>query len=98
MEITKEQLENLANLSKLEIEPEKEAALTEDFNKILSHFEELKELEDRSQSQLSAERQELRKDSDIIHPEFVGQEAVKEQFPEKQGTSLVVPHVFKKEE
>lgn len=98
MEISKEQLESLANLSKLEIEPEKEAALTEDFNKILNHFEELKELKDRNQSQLSADRQELRKDSEIIHPEFVGQEAIKDQFPEKQGTNLAVPHVFKKEE
>jgi len=92
----KEKLEYLKNLSRLEIPENEEERLLNDLEKILKHFEELKEINTDNIEPMSGgtfSKNILRED--IPQPIF---ESVKDnllkQFPEKEKRFLKIPPVF----
>ncbi len=100
--ITKETLENLLALSRIELkEPfdsaqgkEKETKLLRDLQRILEHFEELKEVNTNGVDVIEggkAGENEYRVDEE--RSDFRKEDAT-EQFPETQGNYLKVPAIL----
>ncbi|PIR88001.1 MAG: Asp-tRNA(Asn)/Glu-tRNA(Gln) amidotransferase GatCAB subunit C [Candidatus Harrisonbacteria bacterium CG10_big_fil_rev_8_21_14_0_10_45_28] len=93
-EITKEQIEHLARLARIELNPEIETRLANDLGKILDHFTELQELPPRAQGMLKAQKDPLRDDSIDLPNNFTDSEKIIKQFPSKQNDQLKIPPVF----
>lgn len=92
--INKKTMGNLARLARLELTRGEEEKLLKDFEKILEHFEELKETDTEKVSPMSGgtfEKNILRKDED--GPSLPCEEAVAD-FPESEKGFLKVPPVF----
>jgi aspartyl-tRNA(Asn)/glutamyl-tRNA(Gln) amidotransferase subunit C len=92
--IDKNELERLANLARLELNPNEEEKFIKDFSKILDHFNELSELPARPISSARPRRVVLREDADAQPNHFNNQEAVVAEFPEKEGRLLKIPPIF----
>jgi aspartyl-tRNA(Asn)/glutamyl-tRNA(Gln) amidotransferase subunit C len=92
--IDKNELERLANLARLELNPNEEEKFIKDFSKILDHFNELSELPARPISNARPRRVVLREDADTQPNHFNNQEAVVAEFPEKEGRLLKIPPIF----
>jgi len=92
--IDKENLEHLAKLARIDLDPKEEEKLTKDLGNMLAHFEELKKL-DTSNIEPMAGGTDLknvfREDGEPIG---TNQGAGKDQFPETQKGFLKVPPVF----
>jgi len=95
-EIKREDLDRLAHLSRLNLTEEEEAGFSNDFSKILAHFEELSELKPRLAG-TKAEKQVLRSDKDDMSRNFKHQDELRNDFPSRKEDYLVVPPVFDKE-
>lgn len=92
--IDKKSLEHLAELARLELNPEEEEKLLSDFEKILAYFEELKSLDTSGVEPMTGgtdlknifredeERENTNKGEGI------------DAFPESEGGFLKVPPVF----
>lgn len=93
-EITKEQIEHLARLARIELTPELEERLTGDLGKILGHFTELQELPPRAQSMPKAKKEPLRDDGMDLPNHFTNSETIIKQFPSKQNDQLKIPPIF----
>lgn len=94
--IDKKELEHLAELARLELDPTAEEKFLKDFQKILNHFTELSELPTRPAGHhaLRATRHVLREDTDTLPGHFSEPEKIIEQFPDKTGRLLKVPPVL----
>ncbi len=93
----KKELEHLASLARLELSPGEEDKLLKDFEGILNHFNELKELPARPASPPTGgkpKRVVLREDGDTQPDHFANQQGIVDAFPEKEGSLLKVPPVF----
>jgi len=95
-EIKREDLDRLAHLSRLSLTEEEEASFSNDFSKILDHFEELGELKPHPAGP-KAEKQVLRADEEKMSRHFGNKDGLKEDFPNRKEDYLVVPPVFDKE-
>lgn len=91
--IDKNELEHLAELARLKLEPQEEKKFLHDFEKILKHFEELKELPKRAIAP-KAKRVVLREDGEILPDHFTNQKGIKQQFPNSQNDYLKIPPIF----
>lgn len=92
--INKQTLEHLAKLARIELHPEEEEKLLKDLQKILDHFEELKNLDTSSVKPMSggtALKNVFREDG---ASENTNQKSGVEAFPETSGGFLKVPPVF----
>jgi aspartyl-tRNA(Asn)/glutamyl-tRNA(Gln) amidotransferase subunit C len=92
--IDKKELEHLADLARLELDPAAEEKFLTDFQSILDHFNELSELKPRPISGLKQRRVVLREDEATQPEHFTNQEKVIEAFPDKEGTLLKIPPIF----
>jgi len=92
--ITKEQIEHLAALARIDLNPELEQRLTTDLAKILDHFTELQELAPRPQTILKAERSPLRQDDADLPDHFTDSDTIIKNFPAKQSDQLKIPPIF----
>lgn len=94
--INKETLEHLAELGRIELNKESEGKLLEDLQKILGHFDELKEIDTDNVESMAGgtfEKNVLREDYDGEKQEVKSEKLI-EQFPEKENGFLKVPAVF----
>ena len=93
--LSKKDLEHLAELARIELKKEEEGKLLKDLEKILGHFEELKEVDTDDVLPMSGgtfSKNVLRGD-DSENTKLAGEKSV-EQFPEKESGFLKVPPVF----
>lgn len=93
--LLKKDLENLAVLARLELEPKSESKLIEDLKKILTHFNELQAVATVNVQPMTggtALKNILREDD----PEDSGLSNISAlgQFPEKKDGFLKIPPVF----
>lgn len=95
MEITKADLEHLAKLSKIELDPNKEDSFLRGFKDILAFFEKLQTLPAKPETLLTAQKQELREDDTDLTEHFTGQDDLIKDFPQKKERYLKVPTVIK---
>ncbi len=94
--ITKKTLEHLAELARIEIEKDKEDKLLKDLQKILGHFEELKEVDTENVEPMAGgtiEENIFREDESNVKCQ-ASNAKLKDAFPEKEGDFLKVPPVF----
>ena len=94
--ISREEIEHLAELSRIELDEKEKVALQNDLESILSHFDELKELHTEKivpKTGGALTINELRAD---IHQENDSLGGVVDAFPEREGNLLKVPKVFDK--
>ncbi|MDP2629318.1 MAG: Asp-tRNA(Asn)/Glu-tRNA(Gln) amidotransferase subunit GatC [Candidatus Harrisonbacteria bacterium] len=96
-DINKEEIKRLSSLARIQIEAEREEQFVKEFDQILSHFEELQELEAREDSNLQGTRTELRDDEAVLPGHFENQDTLIDQFPEKEGRYLKIPPIFDRE-
>lgn len=92
--INKNTLEHLAKLARIELEEKEKEALLKDLQKILDHFEELKELNTTRVEPMAGgmrHKNALREDADA---ENTDRTAGIDQFPESSKGFLKVPPVF----
>lgn len=92
--LSKKDLERLAELARIELKKSEEEKLLADLEKILGHFEELKEVNTEGVAPLSGGtfvKNVLRKDGE---GERLPAEKAVVQFPEKEKGFLKIPPVF----
>lgn len=92
--ITKEELEHLADLARIKLDPNEEEALAKDLENILGHFEELAKLDTKNVKAISGGtemRNVMREDAER---EGTNQGKGKDFFPNKNKGFNVVPPVF----
>ena len=92
--INKSELEHLAELARIKLEPSEEEKFLKDFQKILDHFAELSALPLRPTTGLKAKRVPLREDSDILPDHFAGGQKIIDAFPESERGLLKIPPIF----
>jgi len=93
--LSKKDLEHLAALARLELKKEEEGKLLKDLEKILGHFEELKELDTEEVEPMAGgtfSKNVFRAD-DSDSARLPAEKAVS-QFPEKESGFLKIPPVF----
>ena len=94
--IDKKTLEHLTELSRIELEKKSEDKLLEDLQKILGHFEELKEVNTENIEPMAGgtvEKNVFREDEPSAKRQMPGVQLTG-QFPEKEKGFLKVPAVF----
>jgi aspartyl-tRNA(Asn)/glutamyl-tRNA(Gln) amidotransferase subunit C len=92
--IDKKTIENLAELARLELSKKERDSLLKDLEKILSHFEELKEIDTEGVPPMSGgtlEKNVLREDGE---GRVLPRERAISDFPEEEKGFLRVPPVF----
>lgn len=92
--ITKQTLEHLAKLARLELTAHEEERLLKDLTKILAHFEELQELDTKHVAPLAGGTElenVFREDVLVDDPNL---RAGVENFPESKSGFLKIPPVF----
>ena len=92
--IHKKDLEHLARLSRIELDPKKEEKLLADLGNILDHFEELKALDTTHVTPLTGGTEltgAFREDEAHVNTD---QKKGTENFPEAKNGFLVIPPVF----
>lgn len=96
MIVKKEDIEKLSRLSRIALSDEEKSSVSADLEKILAHFQELKELNTDGIQPVSGggeEKNILRNDEDDVKtPSDRG--ALIRAFPEREGKFLKVPAVF----
>lgn len=93
--ITQKELEHLSELARLGIKSSEEGKLLKDLDKILGHFEELKELDTQNVPPMTGGtfgKNVFR--TDEINENRLPKDRAVEQFPEKRNEFLKVPPVF----
>ncbi len=94
-EIEKRELQHLAHLARIELREHEEEKLLKDLEKILAHFEELKEVNTEGVSPLAGGtelKNVTRGDEERGKPVDAGR--LVEAFPERERGYLKVPPVF----
>ncbi|MBI5732484.1 Asp-tRNA(Asn)/Glu-tRNA(Gln) amidotransferase subunit GatC [Candidatus Jorgensenbacteria bacterium] len=92
--ITKKDLENLAELARIELKKNEEEKLLADLEKILKHFEELKEVNTSSVKPMTGGTFLSNVLRDDASDNRVSNEKAIESFPNKEKGLLRVPPVF----
>ena len=87
------ELEHLAELARLELNPAEKEKFLKDFQKILEHFNELSELPAQP-LQIKARKVILREDGVDQPDHFANQQGIVNEFPEKVDKLLKVPPIF----
>ena len=95
MLIDKKTLEHLAELTRIKLSSKEEAGLLKDLEKILAHFEELKELDTGKVEPASggANLQNVFREDGNAEMRLSGERA-REAFPETKDGFLKIPPVF----
>ncbi len=96
MIIDKRQVEKLADLARIRIEDEEKEVLKEDLGRILSHFDELKEVDTREVLPMTGgvfHENTHRHDDENLRAGAERGDLIR-AFPEKDGDFLKVPPVF----
>lgn len=100
--INEETVEYLAKLSRVDLEKDEKKKLTGDLEEILSHFEELNEVDTTNVEPMTGgtlQRNVMREDDHDIRSQINGSpEDIIAEFPEKARGYLKVPAVFGEEE
>lgn len=91
--ISKKELENLALLARIELKNEEEEKLLKDLEKILKHFEELKEVDTTGVSPMAGGifTENVFREDERQH---LGSKNITDSFPEKKDGFLKIPPVF----
>lgn len=92
--ITKETLEHLAELARIELDSKEEGKMLRDLSKILDYFEELKEVDTSAVEPMTGGtilKNAFREDAD---GEQMNRGAGTDAFPEKENGFLKIPPVF----
>jgi aspartyl-tRNA(Asn)/glutamyl-tRNA(Gln) amidotransferase subunit C len=92
--INKEELEHLAKLARLELEPDEEEKLLADLGNILDHFKELQELDTANVSPMTGGTDLKNVFRDDTERESTNRGAGSDAFPESKDGYLKVPPVF----
>lgn len=93
--INKKTLEHLAALARIELHEREEEKLLKDLEKILAHFEELKELDTENVVPMAGGtelKSVVREDGGTA--QSLPADAAVDAFPEKEGRYLKIPPVF----
>ena len=93
--INKKALEHLAALARIELHKHEEEKLLKDLEKILAHFEELKELKTENVVPMAGGtelKSITREDGGTAQP--LSADAAADAFPEKERRYLKIPPVF----
>ncbi len=96
--ITKKELEHLAELARLELTEGSEEKLLKDLEKILNHFEELKELDTEKVAPMTGGTMSVNAWREDEEENRLPKEKALEQFPKKKKGYLKVPPVFSAED
>ena len=94
-EIHKKELHHLAALARIELHEREEEKLLKDLEKILAHFEELKEVNTESVVPMAGgteSKSVTREDGGTAQP--LSADAAADAFPEKERRYLKIPPVF----
>ena len=94
--ITKKTLEHLAELARIDMKGKDEDKILKDLQKILGHFEELKEVDTESVEPMAGgtiEENVFREDESNVKCQVSNVKLI-DAFPEKEGNFLKVPPVF----
>ncbi len=93
--INKKTLEYLEELARMKVNPRRAEKLLKDLEKILEHFEELKEIDTKKVSPMNGGTflKNVFK-GDEINANLLDRELVVRQFPESQDGFLKIPPVF----
>lgn len=99
--ISEKEIEHLAELSRIELADEEKGGLAGDLEKILKHFEELKEVDTNNVSPMNggtlvfnAMREDEISETGSAKSEINEKEMVRKSFPEEKDGFLKVPPVF----
>lgn len=92
--LTKHDLEHLAQLARIELDPKEEARLLKDLGDILEHFEELRALDTANIPPMAGGTDLRGVFREEAERENTNQGAGVEAFPEKKDGFLKVPPVF----
>jgi len=96
-EINKKELEHLADLARLELNPKEEEKFLKDLSGILNYFQELNEVNTDNVPPMNGGTESkniFREDGDSVSPSFRDPKNIIEAFPEKHSRHLKVPSVF----
>ena len=92
--INKQELEHLAKLARIELDPNEEEKLLRDLGNILGHFKELQELDTTDVLPMTGGTDLISIFRDDEERESTNQGAGTEAFPESKNGYLKVPPVF----
>lgn len=92
--INKKTLEHLAELARIELDPKEEEKLLKDLQKILDHFEELKNLDTEKIKPITEGISQKNAFRDDEESKNTNQGAGVDQFPESRDGFLKIPPVF----
>jgi len=92
--ITKHELEHLAKLARVDLDPKEEEKLLKDLGNILEHFNELKALDTANVEPMAGGTDLKNIFREDTERENTNQGAGVEAFPEKEKGYLKVPPVF----
>ncbi|MGC9598799.1 MAG: Asp-tRNA(Asn)/Glu-tRNA(Gln) amidotransferase subunit GatC [Minisyncoccia bacterium] len=92
--ITKRELEHLAKLARLSLDPREEEKLLKDLGRILDYFKELQELDTANVAPMTGGTDLRNVFRDDKERENTNRGAGTEAFPEKKDGYLKVPPVF----
>jgi aspartyl-tRNA(Asn)/glutamyl-tRNA(Gln) amidotransferase subunit C len=92
--ISKRDLEHLAKLARIEIDPKEEEKLAEDLGKILDHFKELQSLDTSNVEPMTGGTDLKNIFRGDTERENTNRGAGLDAFPEKQDGYLKIPPVF----
>lgn len=92
--LNKHDLEHLAKLSRIELDPDEEEKLLKDLGNILDHFKELQELDTSNVAPMTGGTDLRNVFRDDVERENTDRGAGTEAFPEKKDGFLKVPPVF----
>ena len=92
--ITKETLEHLAELARIELTPHEEEKLLTDLQKILDYFEEIKKLDTLGVTPIAGGTRLKNIFRDDEERENMNRGAGTDAFPEKENGFLKIPPVF----
>jgi aspartyl-tRNA(Asn)/glutamyl-tRNA(Gln) amidotransferase subunit C len=92
--ISKQELEHLAKLARIELDPKEEEKLLKDLDSIMGHFKVLQELDTTNVAPMTGGTDLVNALRDDLERESTNQGAGTEAFPESKNGYLKVPPVF----
>ncbi len=87
-------LEHLAELARIKLDPAVEDKMIADLDKILGHFNELKDVKTPPEMPIRASKTPIRPDEPFATDRFANQTGLTDQFPEQDRGYLKLPPVF----
>jgi len=95
-EINKKSLEHLADLARLDLTEQEKEKFTDDLEKILHHFQELRELDTENVQPMAGgtESNNVLREDEIEENRFTNAAKIVEQFPNRADGFLKIPPVF----